>query len=233
MARLVRLSAPDVPQLIMQRGRAGQVIAGDAEAFDTLQKILSEAVRSYGVALHAFVLMPDHFRLLATTPTVAVLSRLLQSLGRRYVQYFNRRFGRHGSLWDQRYRSALLQPEQHLLSAMRFVEQAPVLEGLAADAAHYPWSSYRHHSGFEPCAFLTDHPIYWALGNTPFERQAVYKELSEQPLGDQESVALSRAVQGGWALGEPEFLQRLALTAQRRTQPLSRGRPSKKVQTEA
>jgi putative transposase len=81
--------------------------------------------------------------------------------------------------------------------------------------------------GVEACPFITDHAQYWALGNTPFERQAVYKQQAEQSLSDEDLRAIRKATLGGWGLGDDEFLERIELIAHRRTRPLSRGRPPK------
>ena len=229
MARLARLFVPDVPQLILQRGTNGTTIAPDREALDALGAMLAEAVRQYGVALHGYVLMPNHFHLLASASEPPALARALQSLGRRYVQYFNRRSRRHGTLWEGRYRSALVEPERYLILCLRYMELNPVRLGLVDDPAHYLWSSYRHHIGLAACPFITDHAGYWALGNTPFERQRVYRALADQALSEDELAAMRQVTLGGWALGDTDFLDRVAALTERRSQPLPRGRPRKNV----
>jgi putative transposase len=61
--------------------------------------------------------------------------------GRRCVQYINRSYGRTGTLWDGRYKSALVQAETYLLFCQRYVELNPVRAGRVSDPAHYAWSS--------------------------------------------------------------------------------------------
>lgn len=226
MARLPRLFVPGLPVHVLQGAAREEAIAPDAEARDALQDILSESVRSHGLALHAFALMPNHFHLLASASEPETLARTLQSLGRRYVQFFNRRTQRRGTLWDGRYRSCVIQAERYLLKVSRYIELNPVRNGLVAAASEYPWTSYRHHVGLESCSFITEHPAYWALGNTPFERQKIYRDQSGEGVLEADVQAIRRATRGGWALGEPDFLTRTAGLAQRRTAPLPRGRPA-------
>ena len=174
MARLARLFAPGVPTLALQRVKEGELLIrndGDAEQ---LMRILMAASQASRLELHAFVLLPTELRLLATAAEQKILSATLQQLGRSYVATYNRRYQRTGTLWAGRFRSTIIEPENWLLEAMAFIENAPIAAGLADDPAHYPWSSYRQHVGLSGELPLTDHREYWRLGNTPFERQKVY-----------------------------------------------------------
>ena len=76
-------------------------------------------------------------------------------------------------------------------------------------------------------SLITDHPLYWALGNTPFDRQRAYKELCEQPLDERQADQLQQATLKGWVLGGEHYREWAARTANRRVSPLPRGRPRK------
>jgi len=91
----------------------------------------------------------------------------------------------------------------------------------------YRWSSYPHHIGLTLDPLVTDHPLYWALANTPFERQRAYKELCEQPLDQRTVDALQQATLKGWVLGSETYRSWAAREANRRISPLQRGRPRK------
>ena len=67
----------------------------------------------------------------------------MRRLGQHYVQYFNRRHARTGTLWEGRFRSCLVEDERYLLVCQRYIELNPVRAGMAGDPAHYRWSSYR------------------------------------------------------------------------------------------
>ena len=97
------------------------------------------------------------------------------------------------------------------------------------NAADYAQSSCRHHIGMKHDAIITDHPQYWALGNTPFEREAAYKQHIEQALTSQQVQAFTVACQKGWPLGSIRFKAELQKLSERRVAPLKRGRPRKEV----
>jgi putative transposase len=98
---------------------------------------------------------------------------------------------------------------------------------MVAEPSEYPWSSYAHHAGIKPDVLLTDHPLYWSLGNTPFDRELAYRELVKQGIGDREMSSLKDATWKGWALGSDHFKNALERQTQRRVSPAKRGRPRK------
>jgi putative transposase len=225
MARLNRLFAPGCTQHVLQRCASERLLAYDEADYTMLVHCLTEATRASRVAVHAYVLMPDHMHLLATPESDGEIARLMQGLGRRYVHFLNRRHGGRGALWEGRYRATVLEDDPYALICSRYIESNPARRALVDDATHYRWSSMRHHVGLEVQGWITDHARYWALGNTPFERQARYRELFERPLSNETVAALRSATWHGWALGGEGFLARLAKSANRRPVELQRGRP--------
>lgn len=224
MARQPRYVAADQPHHVIQRGNNRQVIfhdAADCEHFLTLLEELGDAQR---VAVHAYVLMPNHLHLLLTPPDGPALSRLMQALARRYAVWFNRRHGRTGTLWEGRFRASVIESERYLLACARYIEMNPVRAGLVPDPQQYRWSSHAHHVGVRPQSLIDEHPLIWALGNTPFERQAAYRHLFDMPFADHEVEALRQAIQGGWAVGE--------VAAANAGRPLAKRRPGRPRKTD-
>ncbi len=227
MARLSRLTVPGYPHHVLQRGNNGQAVCGDAADYAYLLEQLMQSVQRERVALHGYVLMSDSFQLLLTPETESSLSRVMQALGRAYVQYFNRRYLRSGTLWEGRYKATLLQPEPHLIDCMAYLDLGPVHAGQVARAADYLWSSHRHYAGLLHDKRLVPHPQYWQLGNTPFAREAAYTQRVEQGLPEATQRRLADAVSKGWAVGEPGFLAELQKQTPRRLLPGRAGRPTK------
>jgi len=228
MARLPRLVVPLQPHHIIQRGHDKQAVFRDAADHDIFLDWLKEGARRFKLAIHAYVLMPDHIHLLATPTDVDGLARMMQLVGRYYVPYFNQKYGRSGTLWQGRYKATVLDAEHYLLLCSRYIEQNPVRSGLVATPSDYPWSSYLHHIGAKQDALMTDHRVYWALGNTPFDREIAYKLQAEQALSRAETDLISQATLKGWALGEEEFKATLEKQISRRVSPAKRGRPLRK-----
>jgi putative transposase len=225
MARLPRLTLADQPHHVIQRGNNRQPVFVDRADRDMLLALLGENAVRHGVALHAYVLMDNHFHLLATPTTADALPKWMQAVGRRYVRYFNDRHGRTGTLWEGRYRSTLIQTDRYLLACMAYIDLNPVRAGMAADPRDYPWSSHAHYAGLRVDKLLTPHPLYWALGNTPFAREAAYVELVRAGMPEADRTRLTESVLHGWAVGDPQFLESLRKATGRRVHKAQPGRP--------
>lgn len=228
MARLARLCIAGQLHLVIQRARDGEPVLADAADTDTYLAYLREAATAAGVALHAFVLLPTQVRLLVTPNNDSALGMMLQATGRRFVSAYNRRHRRSGTLWDGRFHATVVDAEPHFVECLRFVESAPVQMGLVEQADHWPWSSAAHHTGRRVVAGLAEHPLLWALGNTPFEREMAYERLLQLPLAEARSRLLESAARQGWVLGLSSFAEAMARLAKRRVLPARRGRPSAK-----
>lgn len=226
MARLPRLTLPGYPHHIIQRGNNRQAIFASPADYQVLLDLLDENAKKFGVAIHAYVLMGNHFHLLATPESMDSLPQMMQALGRRYVRYFNQAQGRSGTLWEGRYKSTVIQSDRYLLACMAYIDLNPVRAGLATQARDYPWSSHGHYIGLRTDRLITPHPLYWALGNTPFAREAVYSDLIQAGVSADMQQALTQSVLHGWALGEAEFVAELQKQTSRRVSKTSAGRPA-------
>ncbi|WP_298925381.1 transposase [uncultured Ramlibacter sp.] len=229
MARLPRLTVPGYPHHIIQRGNNRQPIFASTADYEMLLSLLDEHARAQKVALHAYVLMSNHFHLLATPETAEGIPQMMQAVGRRYVRYFNQRQARTGTLWEGRYKSTLLQAERYLLACMAYIDLNPVRAGMVADPSAYPWSSHAHYTGRVTDKLLTPHPLYWELGNTPFSRDAAYADLVRSGVSSDQQRALTESALRGWALGEPDYVADLQKRTARRIVKTTPGRPVKSV----
>ena len=227
MARLPRLVVPNQPHHIIQRGNNRQPVFYDADDYSAFLNWLREAAKNFKVAIHVYVLMPNHVHLLASPADVNGMSRMMQWVGRQYVPYFNKKYQRTGTLWEGRYRATVIDSESYFLTCSRYIELNPVRAGLVTSAADYAWSSYAHHVGQKHDPLITDHSLYWSLGNTPFDRELAYRDLVDQSLVASEVALLTEATLKGWALGTDKFKEQLAKQTTRRLSPGKRGRPAK------
>ncbi|MEK9801870.1 MAG: transposase [Curvibacter sp.] len=228
MARLPRLSVPGYPHHVIQRGNNRQSIFLDDDDRRQMLELLESQARQFGVAIHAYVLMDNHFHLLLTPQSAESLPHMMQAVGRRYVRYFNDRHGRSGTLWEGRYKSTLIESEHYLLACMSYIDLNPVRAGLVGQARDYAWSSHGHHAGLRSDRLISPHPLYWALGNTPFAREAAYAQLVQEGVSTSEQQALTDAVLKGWVLGSPAFTAELQKKTERRLSKARAGRPANK-----
>ncbi|MGR4867735.1 REP-associated tyrosine transposase [Variovorax sp. LARHSF232] len=229
MARLPRLTLPGQPHHVIQRGNNRQPIFADREDREMLLALIGEHAARLQVALHAYVLMDNHFHLLATPSTGDGLPQWMQAVGRRYVRYFNDRHGRSGTLWEGRYRSTLIQTDRYFLACMAYIDLNPVRAGMVADARDYPWSSHGHYAGLRSDKLITPHPLYWSLGNTPFAREAAYAELVHAGVAQADITLLTEATLRGWAAGDAGFVELLQKNTDRR---VVKGRPGRRPRVE-
>ena len=227
MARLPRLIVPHQPHHLIQQGNDRQLIFREPEDYQRFLVWLRESAREFKVAIHAYVLMPNQLHLLATPADAGGLAQAMQRTGRYYVPWFNAKYGRSGSLFQGRFKTSVIDAASYLMQCSQYIEFAPVRAQLAGDALAYPWSSYAHHAGVRPDPVVTDHALYWALGNTPFQREAAYKELAERALSGAQLQVIEGAVLKGWPLGSDGFKADLEKKAQRQVLPAKRGRPFK------
>lgn len=230
MARLPRLVVTDQPHHVIQSGIDGLTIFRDPEDHQVFLRFLREAARQFKLAVHAYVLMPNRVHLLVTPRQPEALARVMQWIGRQYVPYFNSKYQRSGTLWQSRYKATVVESDRYFMLCSKYVESLPVLESLVSVPQDYEWSSYGHHAGVRPDPLITDHPLFWALGNTPFDREAAYRAHLEQLPNQAEIGEINEATRKGWALGSEQFKAALSKQLTRRVEPARRGRPRKPVE---
>ena len=225
MARLPRLTVTGYPHHVILRGNNRQAIFHTrADRLHMLDLLARQSVEN-AVQVHAYVLMDNHLHLLVTPQKDGGLPAMMQGVGRSYVRAFNALHGRTGTLWEGRYRSAVIQSDRYLLACMVYIDLNPVRAGMVAQAVDHTWSSHAHYLGQRVDSLITPHPLFWELGNTPFEREAAYAELVQAGLGANQQGALTDAALKGWALGEGEFMAELQAKTDRRPQKVRVGRP--------
>jgi putative transposase len=228
MARLPRFFAEGETLHIIQRGNNRDPVFGAEPDYLFYLDCLERAASEHALAIHAYVLMTNHVHLLATPSHEATLPKTLQSVGRRYVQYFNYTYRRTGTLWEGRYRSTVIDSERYLLTCMRYIEMNPVrAESMAEHPADYPWSSYRANALGAQDSLLTPHELYRRLGRSVEARQSSYRQLFRTQLSKADIDAIREATNKAWALGNDRFRARIEALAGRRAAPLPRGRPPK------
>lgn len=225
MPRRPRLSLPNVPLHLIQRGNNRQACFFSDDDCQFYLDWLGQYARTTGCCLHAYVLMTNHVHLLVSAERAAAPGELMKALGQRYVQYINRTYRRSGTLWEGRFRSCLTQAEDYLLACQRYIELNPVRAGMVAHPGEYRWSSYGANAQGEASVLLTPHPVYAALGVDMESRLEAYRELFRYELEPGLIDQIRRATNGNFALGNERFAQELAAMLGRRVLPGTAGRP--------
>ena len=163
MPRKPRLFLPGQPQHVVVRGHNRDPILARHDDFQYLYRCVRDAASRNGLAVHAWVFMQNHLHLLVTPETEQSLPRAMQSIGRRYAQYFNRTYRRSGSLWEGRYRAGLVDTERYLLTCYRYIELNPVRAGIVKRPEEYVYSSYHANGLGKEDPLVMPHGVFLAL----------------------------------------------------------------------
>ena len=233
MPRRARISLPEVPLHIIQRGNNRQACFHAEAVYCFYLDCLREYAIKTRCQVHAYVLMTNHVHLLATAADAQGAGSLMKAVAQRYVQYVNPRYRRSVSLWEGRFRSCLTQEEGYLLACMRYIELNPVRAERVAHPAEYRWSSYRANAQGEANALVSPHALYHALGKDTEEQQAGYRELFRHQLETGMVDAIRLATNGNFVLGSPRFAAEIAKVLGRRVTQGAPGRPKKMADTES
>jgi putative transposase len=223
MARLPRIVVPGQPLHIVQRGNNRVPCFFGAADYHYYLDCLAEAAGHFGCHIHAYVLMTNHVHLLLTPETSASPSLTLQSVGRRYVRYVNRYYRRSGTLWEGRYKSALIDSEHYLLTCSRYLDLNPVRAKMVRHPRDYPWSSYCSYAEGAANSLITAHPLYLQLGTSTESRCAAYRALFANLIGEAELSTLRVATNTGAVLGNNRFRAEIESTLQRKVTRLAVG----------
>ncbi|MGH8647962.1 MAG: transposase [Burkholderiales bacterium] len=212
---------------MIQRGKNRESCFFADEDYRFYLLCLQKGATRYQCAIHAYVLMTNHVHLLVNPGTEDGLSLMMRYVGSRYVQYVNYVYSRTGTLWEGRFRSNPIESERYLLACYRYIESNPVRARIVETPAKYPWSSYAHHAEGRENKVIQDHPIYVALGSTPWERQHAYRDLFRQPMDDKELEEIRASVNAGLVLGGDRFKDVIEQAVARPVRPAKGGRPRK------
>jgi REP-associated tyrosine transposase len=148
MGRAARQDIEGAWHHVMNRGADRERIfftKGDGEAFE---RLLARGSDLFGVEVHAYCLMPNHFHLLLHCPNRG-LSKYMKLVGTHYSTRINARAGGDGSLFKSRFKSVLIDSPTYIAQAGRYIHRNPMELSPPVDPTTYRWSSLRYYAGVE------------------------------------------------------------------------------------
>ena len=227
MPRRARLVIPGIPLHITQRGVNRCAIFLDIDDRKHYLALLRSTTVHHDIDVHAYVLMGNHVHLLVTTHDVESLSAAMRRLGQCYVQAFNRKHGRTGTLWEGRYKSCLVETEAYLLTLYRYIELNPVRAAMTEAAENYHWSSARGNLGIWQDPVLTPHSVFMAFTVDSTRRSKIYARWLSQGTNEEDLVAIRSYLEQEKALGSCRFQAMVERTLGGTATWRPRGRPVK------
>lgn len=146
MARPLRIEYPGAFYHVINRGNAGEDIFLNDRDRSKFLEYLEKAVERYGIKIHTYCLMTNHYHLLIETPQPN-LSQSIKWVNVSYSVYFNRKRQRKGHLFQGRFKSVLVDADEYLKHLSRYIHLNPLRAGMTDDLISYPWSSYPFYTG--------------------------------------------------------------------------------------
>ena len=214
-----------MPCHIVQRGNNREATFFSEQDYQFYLECLSDAVCKYHVEIHAYVLMTNHVHLLMTPLAKESISLVMQSVGRRYVQYINLEYRRTGTLWESRHKASLVDAENYLLSCSRYIELNSVNANMVEHPAEYKWSSYMYNAHGESNNLIRPHEIYSRLGLCEETRRQAYASLFETVLNTADVQVIRNAARFSMPTGDNRFKQHIERALNRKVGYAHRGRP--------
>ncbi len=208
MARQLRVEFPGAFYHVFSRGNQKHAIFQSDEDRYCFLKILGDAYKRFGIAFHAYCLMPNHYHLLAET-VYGMLSKAMHLINTTYTVYFNKKTDRCGHLFQGRFKSILVEAESYATELSRYIHLNPVRARLAGHPGEYPWSSYSEYAGIrEPYPWLKTSLILGADGVQAEKRRKHYEGYVLEAIGHESPKEILESARSG-ILGRPEFVARI------------------------
>jgi len=231
MPRQMRYIVPKVAIHIIQRGNNRAACFADDGDHLVYLSLLRNRCTDLGCSLHAYCLMTNHVHLLLTPNSPSACIALMRNLGQRYVQYFNRRHGRSGTLWEGRYRSCVAESARYVLACYRYIELNPVRAAMVDDPLQYAWSSHAVNVGARPDAAIVPHAEFEALSSDTEKRHAAYRALFRDVFDESLLAEIRDATNGGYPLASEAFRSRALVEGIKLApgKPGPRTKPAKQV----
>lgn len=206
MPRPHRIVVAGLPHHATQRGNNRMPIFLDDSDSIKCRELLLAASLKYECAIHHYVLMGNHLHLLATPQRATSLSRMMQSVELNYARYFNERYERTGTLWEGRFRSAVIESGRYYFTCGRYIEMNPVRALLVDHPGSYRWTSFHCNATGGADSLVTPHPLYDELGTDAQSRRMAYLALFPDHLDPETCDALRRATRRRSVFGSAQFI---------------------------
>ena len=217
MARMPRVVVPHFPHHVTQRGSRRQKTFFSDDDYRAYINLIADAKREVGVDVWAYCLMPNHVHLVIVPNEPNSLANLFRVAHRQYTRRINLREGWCGHLWQERFRSFVMD-EMHLIAAVRYVEWNPVRASLCERPGDWAWSSARAHLTGQDDELVSVAPMASRVGDWPR-----YLAVTGQR---QQQDAIREHTRTGRPAGENSFLRQLELITGRNLRKSKPGRKS-------
>ncbi|MBI4706687.1 MAG: transposase [Candidatus Omnitrophica bacterium] len=142
MPRQARIITENGCYHVITRGNQKQLVFKELSDYEMYLSIVSKYKRKYNFKLYSFCLMPNHIHLLLEVNNPYFLKKVMHGLNLSYTIYFNSKYDKVGHLWQDRFKSKIIQKDEYLAECMKYIETNPMRASLAKNITTWRWSSY-------------------------------------------------------------------------------------------
>ena len=221
MPRIARIVGVQYPHHIVQRGNNREKVFLDPEDFKKYLFLLQKYSKEREARILAYCLMGNHVHLLIRPMAENTLFKMMQGVALCYTQYFNRRNGRTGRIWECRYHSSVIDEDRYLWAVSRYIEKNPVRAKVVRRSEEYPYSSAKAHLLGKSDPLLGEKLF---MEGELSDYKAFMKGLEDSMLQEE----IRRKARLGRPLGDGGFSESLLQKLGRNLTFRPRGRPRKK-----
>ncbi|WP_151901172.1 SapC family protein [Sulfurimonas hydrogeniphila] len=221
MARKTRVFVENLSQHVLLKSINDMVLFKDSDDYTVFMNIVKELSADNLLHIHAYSLLSQCFEFLATPAAPDTLPKFMQSLGRRYVGYYNKKYQRSGTLWEGRYKASLVEDKSFLFDVMIYIEQ---LAG-----KNHSFSSIGKNLYSRADSIVSYHPMYKELGYTDEKRVEAYAKLFNEQKDEKKISFIKHSLEKQSITATPEFIKELESLVGMTLASKSRGRPKKQT----
>lgn len=229
MARKIRVFVENSSQHILLKSLNGLVLFKDEVDYQFFKDILIDLTPKHDVEIHSYVLFPKYFEFLATPKYPDSISKFMQSLGRKYVGYYNKKYNRTGTLWDGRYKASLIEDALYLFDVMKYIETLPVREDLTSTVDKYKFSSIHKNLFNKQDDIVTYNNLYKELGFTQTNRIKKYAQIFYADTDEKTLALIVNSLNKQSVTGSVDFIENLERQIGMSLTSKQRGRPKKET----
>ena len=216
MPRITRGLADNHIYHILNRGNNKQRIFSKQQDYEAFADLIKKAKKLYPLKLLAYCLMPNHFHMIVRPALAEHLSKWMQWLMTSHVRRYNKHHNAVGHVWQGRFKSFIIQDNEYLINAIRYVEANPVRAGLVNKASDWAWSSHKETIGERKQCLIDPAPI---------ELPANWREYVDAPIAEKILQDLRKSVERHSPYGSSEWQIQICRQLGLESTLRSRGRP--------
>ena len=205
MARPLRIEYEGALYHVTARGNERRKIYFTKGDYRKFLEYVAEAKERYGIQVHSYVLMSNHYHLIVETPE-ANLSKAMHDINGSYTTYINKKRERSGHLFQGRYKSIVVDKDSYLVELSRYIHLNPVRAGIVEKPEDYPYSSYRAYVTEENDEVISQELILGMMAGGTRTAKERYRAYVERAIGEELESPLKK-VYGGMILGSSRFIK--------------------------